>query len=193
MTELSERDKKFLLAGGICVIIYLGYMFVVEPVFSRQINIEKQIQKKILFIEKYYEILNRSAFYKQKKKGTEILQNQLAKQFFPLKKPSLAAAGLQKILKNHARKTSVTVITTRTEKPKYVEGLLAFPVEITVRSTLKNLSRFLFLVENNNPLLVVENLSIKRVGKNDTPEELKSRILVLGFLQQLEPEPSRKT
>lgn len=192
MSNVSERDKKFLIAGGICVIIYCLFVFVAAPLYKKQQRVERQIETKIGFVEKYYEILNSRSYYNQKKEGNETLRTRLGKLFLKETKPALAAAGLQKTLETHAGNASVTIVAAKTEKPKYFERLQAVPVEITVRTTLKNLSRFLFLIENSDQFLRVENISIKRIGKNDSPEKLTAKILVDGFIQKLEPEKPKK-
>lgn len=192
MPNVSERDKKFLIGGGICVIIYCLIVFAAEPLYKKQQRMERQIETKIGFVEKYYEILNSLSYYNQKKKSNEKLRTRLGKLFLKETKPALAAASLQKMLETHAGNASVAIVSAKTEKPKYIESLQAVPVEITVRTTLKNLSRFLFLIENSDQFLRVENISIKRIGKNDSPEKLTAKILVDGFIQKLEPEKPKK-
>lgn len=191
--NLTPRDKKFLLAGAVCVIIYCLYVFVVEPVYARQKRIDQQTQTKILFIEKYDEILSKKSYYKQKEKAKNTLAAQMSRQFLEESKPALAAASLQKILEETAKQTSVAIVSARTDKPKYIERLLAVPVEISVRSTLKNLSQLIYLIENHEKLLLVEEIATKRTDNKNEFEELNTKLLVNGFIQQLEPEKAKKS
>ena len=78
------------------------------------------------------------------------------------------------------------------EKTRFTEGLLTVPVEVTVRSTLRNLAQFIRHIENHQKFLVIENLRTRRINKRD-PEILESRLLVSGFVQQLLVPPSNKT
>lgn len=116
----------------------------------------------------------------------------LAKLFLSPPQPALAAAGLQKSLEDKARKTRVHLVQVKTEKAKYMEDLLTIPVKITVRSTLERLSQFVRLIENDEKFLVVEELVIRRINKKD-PEQLESRLLVNGFIQQRKSEMPKKT
>ena len=63
----------------------------------------------------------------------------------------------------------------------------AVPIGMTLRSNLKNLSQFIFRLENAEKFLVVEEIVTRRTNKSD-PEELQTRILIDGFTQELKPE-----
>jgi DNA-binding TFAR19-related protein (PDSD5 family) len=193
MDSMRARDKKSLLIGALCVLMYCLYIFVAEPAYNRQMRINKQIETKSLFLSKYSELLQRRPYYEQKQKDSQEKSALLAKQFFAEDQPALAAAALQKILEDSAREASVTITSTRMEKAKYIERLLAVPVEIHVQSTLKNLSRLMFLIENHEKLLVIEEFNIQRTSRKDNDyEELKTKLIVIGFLKSLEPEKAKK-
>lgn len=191
--ELTARDKNFLIAGGICVIIYCSYVFIAEPAYKKQASMDRQIQSKRLFLEKYKEILNRKDYYTQKEKTKNALGAQMQRQFLGETKPALAAASLQKIIEDAAQQSSATIVTTRTEKPKYIERLLAIPVEITVHASLKNLSQLIFQIENHEKFMLVEEITAKRADNKKELEELNAKLLVNGFIQQLEPEKNKKS
>ena len=116
----------------------------------------------------------------------------LGKLFSSPYQPALVAAGLQKSLEDKARKTRIHLVQVKTEKAKYMEDLLTIPVKITVKSTLEGLSQFVRLIENDEKFLVVEELVIRRINKKD-PEQLESRLLVNGFIQQRKSEVPKKT
>ncbi len=192
MPTLTERDKKFLIAGGLAVIVFLLIQFVVEPVVRMQDRAEQRIQNKIQFIERYYEILNRKSYYESKKAEIQKLNQTLNRRFLEETKPGLAAAGLQKLLEGFAARTSVPIERVRVEKPKRVNGLLGVPIEFTVRTSLRNLVQFIHQIESHEKFLVVEELATRRINKTD-PEELQARLLVHGFIRDLKPQESRKT
>ena len=149
------------------------------------------IENKIFFITKYYENLNQKDYYREKKKTSQKLSAQLNKMFLSPHQPALAAADLQKLLEGKAQKTRINLIQVKTEKAKYMEGLLTIPVKVTVKSTLAGLSKFVHSIENDEKFLVVEELTIRRINKKD-PEQLESRLLVNGFIQQRKSERPKK-
>ena len=58
MIQLISRDKKTLLAGGIFVVFWLLFVVIAEPTYLENKRAEQKIKEKILFIQKYYEILH---------------------------------------------------------------------------------------------------------------------------------------
>jgi hypothetical protein len=187
--NIGERDKFYLVGGGIFVACYLLFFFVAEPIYKKQISIDEKIKDKINFIEKYYEVLNQTSYYQAKELENKNTKTTLQKRFFSDKEPGLAAAGLQKLLQGFSR-GAVTIEKTRVEKPKYVARILAVPIEITVRSSLKNLALFLMRIENHEKFLVIEDLRSRRINKKE-PEDLQTRLLITGFIKELEPKSGK--
>lgn len=189
--NLTQRDKRFLTGGVIFLVFYSLYVFVAAPIYSKQKGTEEKIKNKIAFIEKYYAVLNQKPLYEKKDQANREIHAKLRARFFQETKPALAAANLQKTLEEFARQSSVTIQKVRIDKPKYAESLLTVPVEITVRSNLKNLSGLIHRIENHEKFLVIEEIAVRRFIKKSEPEELQTRLLVSGFIQQLEPEDGK--
>ena len=179
------------LCGGL-ILTFAFVEYVGKPLYLKQKTQEQMIENKIFFITKYYENLNQKAYYLEKERANQRLSVELTKLFLSPQQPALAAAGLQKSLEDKARKTRIHLVQVKTEKGKYMEDLLTVPVKITVKSTLERLSQFVRLIENDEKFLVVEELVIRRINKKD-PEQLESRLLVNGFIQQRKSEVPDKT
>ncbi len=206
----TAREKIILTLVGAMVLIFGFVKYVGEPLYQEQKRQEQKIESKILFITKYHEILNQKSYYREKERANQRLSVELAKLFlspqqspgavpgllaklFPSpQQPALAAAGLQKSLEDKALKTRVHLVRVKTEKTKYIENLLTVPVQVTVKSSLEGLSRFIRSIESDEKFLVVEKLMIRRINKKE-PEQLESRLQVNGFIQQRKPEKLKRT
>ena len=184
--NISQRDKKVLIAGIVFVVCYLLFFFVAEPIYKKQAKTDDKIKTKVQFIQKYYEVLNQKSYYQEKEKANQSTHVSLARRFFQEKQPGLAAASLQKLVESFSSGT-VAIDRTKVNKPKYIEGMLAVPIEISVRSNLKNLSLFLMRIENHEKFLIIEELRLRRINKTD-PEDLQTRLMITGFIQELEPQ-----
>ena len=184
--NISRRDKKVLIAGIIFVVCYLLFFFVAEPIYKKQAKTDDKIKTKVQFIQKYYEVLNQKSYYQEKEKANQNTHVSLARRFFQEKQPGLAAASLQKLVESFSSGT-VVIERTKVNKLKYIEGILAVPIEISVRSSLKNLSLFLMRIENHEKFLIIEELRLRRINKTD-PEDLQTRLMITGFIQELEPQ-----
>ena len=182
--NMSKREKLFLWAGALSVISFSIIKFVLVPIYDDNRNKAEQIQSKILFIQKYKEILAQKEFYNQKDKETRRIHSLLQRSFLGPSKPALAAASLQRILDDQADRSSIEIIRAKIETPKLMEGLQAIPIEVTLKSNLKDLSRFIRLIENHPKILIIEDFSTRRINNKD-PELLESRLLVNGFIQKI--------
>lgn len=187
--NISQRDKKILIAGIVFVVCYLLFFFVAEPIYKKQAKTDDKIKIKVQLIQKYYEVLNQKSYYQEKEKANQSTHVSLARKFFKEKQPGLAAASLQKLVESFSSGT-VAIDRTKVNKPKYIEGMLAVPIEISVRSNLKNLSLFLMRIENHEKFLIIEELRLRRINKTD-PEDLQTRLMITGFIQELEPQDGK--
>jgi type II secretory pathway component PulM len=187
--KITPRDKKFLTVGGLVLGIYLLAVWVVQPIHAEQKHMDQQIQNKTQFIQKYYEILSQDSYYNAKKIANARTRLSLAKKFFKETQPGLAAARLQKIIKDFALQSRVKIEQVRVEKSKAIDQIPTVPISMTLRSSLRNLSEFIYRMENSEKFLVVEEISTQRINKSN-PEELKTRLLVSGFVQDLTPRPN---
>ena len=187
--NISQRDKKILIAGIVFVVCYMLVFYVAEPIYKKQAKTDDKIKNKVQFIQKYYEVLNQKSYYQEKEKANQSTHVSLARKFFKEKQPGLAAASLQKLVESFSSGT-VVIERTKVNKLKYIEGILAVPIEISVRSSLKNLSLFLMRIENHEKFLIIEELRLRRINKTD-PEDLQTRLMITGFIQELEPQDGK--
>jgi ribosome-binding ATPase YchF (GTP1/OBG family) len=190
--KITDRDKRFLAFGGLSIVVYFLITLVISPIYATQVRKDREIQNKIRFIEKYYEVLNQKTYYEQKSKQNEEVQKSLSQRFLDGKKPGIAAANLQKILEGFASKSAIKIDRVRVEKHKFTESLMIIPIEITLRSSLKNLTQFIYKVESFEKFLVIEKLNSRRINKTD-PELLQATLLISGFILNGEPEGTKKT
>ena len=75
--NIGQRDKMFLIGGGVFVACYLLFFLVAEPIYKKQENINGKIKDKINFIEKYYEVLNQTSYYQAKEAANKNIKNNL--------------------------------------------------------------------------------------------------------------------
>ncbi len=184
--NINQRDKNVLLVGFMFTACYLLFFFIIEPIYKKQIKTNDIIKNKIQFIQKYYEVLNQKTYYQEKEKANRITFTTLTGRFFKEKQTGLAAASLQKLIESFSKET-ISIERSKVEKPKYIDGILAIPIEISIRSNLKNLSLFLMRIESNKKFLIIEKLQSRRINKVD-PEEIQTRLIITGFIQQLETQ-----
>lgn len=190
MTQMTLRDKKAVIVGGVFVISYALFVFLAKPIYDKQKIVDQQIQNKMLFVHKYQEILKQKSYYEAKSIENKSLHTALNQKFLNETKPALAAASQQRLLEEMARQTGINIVRVRVDKPKYMEKLLTITTKITVRSTLRNLTRFIHMLENNKKFMIIEEVSAQRTNNADL-EELQAQITISGFIKILEAEKAK--
>ena len=192
MNSITPRDKKLLVAGGAFIMLYLLFIFIAKPKYHEILLINQKIQDKIIFIQKYYEVLSQKDYYKAKGVENKSINTTLNQRFLSKMKPSLAASEHQGLLEQLANKTGVNIIRFRVDKPKYTEKLLTISTEVTIRSKLRNLTNFVHLLESNQKFIVIEKISLQRINKTDL-EELQAKLTISGFIKNFEEETHKTT
>ena len=192
MIQIGPRDKKVLIIGGVSIVFYLLFVLIAQPAFRENKLADQKIREKILFIQKYYEILNQKSYYKAKSTENKSIHTTLSQRFFNQTKPALAAAEQQRLLEELANQTAVNIVRFRVDKPKYMEKLLTISTQVTVRAKLRDLTSFMHRLENNQKFMIIEEISVHRTNKADL-EELQAQLTVSGFIKKMEEEKTKVT
>ena len=187
MSSITSRDKKSLVVGGAFIMLYLLFIFIAKPKYHESLLVNQKIQDNIIFIQKYYAVLNQKDYYKAKGEENKSIKTTLAQRFLSKTNPSLAASEQQELLEKLANKTGVNIIRFRVDKPKYTERLLTISTEVTIRSKLRNLTNFVHLLESNQKFIVIEKILLQRINKTDL-EELQAQLTISGFIKNFEEE-----
>ena len=185
MTAMDSRNKKAIIIGGIFITCYALFVFAAQPIYKKQQIVAQQIQNKILFIQKYQEIVKQKSYYEAKGIENKSTNTSLNQKFFDETKPSLAAASQQRLVKELASKIGINIVRVRVDKPKYMERLLSISTQVTIRSNLKNLTRFVHALENDKKFMIIEEISAQRTNSTDL-EELQSQLTIRGFIKIME-------
>ena len=180
--KVNEREKKVLLAGGavvLLIILFQGFSTysdfranVIELADAKRSMLEKQIQK----LSQKALIESQAGTVKQ-----EIVK--FEKFFLRGSKPPVAAAVLQRFLKEKASSLSIEVKLERTLKPVDADVYLGIPVEIGFTTSTDKLKEFLYKLRTAPYLLTVSELKI-RVTNPSKPVDVYTTVVVTGFIKK---------
>lgn len=185
--QLKQREKKLLAVLGTVLVIFVLVVYVVDPFLARQEEIRQELTTKLQLLQK------------NRKKVTQIddLENKIVElkeyiknsnqQMLPGKKPSLAAAELQELLKDIARTSNVNI---RQEKiiPSIDLGQYEqIPVQVTFISNATALKEILYSIEHHSRLLLIPVMKVK-VTSTKNPKETETTLVVSGLIHSEEEE-----
>jgi len=106
------------------------------------------------------------------------------------KTPALAAADIQKVVHEIAKKSQVEIQSVRVLKPKDVGGsrYLSIPVQVSIKGVMRQLTDFLYQIIRSSKYLTVQevriNVTRRRLrGKTSASKLIKADITINGFLK----------
>jgi Tfp pilus assembly protein PilO len=180
--KVNEREKKFLVIGGIAVIaiiLFYAYSWYADykkraEDFSaaKSITLEKQLRR---ISEKYtFESKLNELKQELEKQETAVLKGD---------KPPIAAAALSDILRDAATSSGVNITMERTITPYEVNYYVAVPVEIGFTTTTEKLRELLYKVRTAPFLLTVSEIKI-RVVNYSNPVDVFASLIVTGFIKK---------
>ncbi len=180
--KINEREKKFLIIGGIAVVlIMVFYLFswysdtkksIKEYSDAKAFMLQRQINKisEQKYIEEKYRVVSQEL---------EIQERTLLRG----NTPPVAAAALQKFLKDTASSLNVVVKLERALNLVDAESYLGIPVEIGFTATTRELKDLLVKLRKSPFLLTVSEIKV-RVTNISKPEDIYTTLVVTGFIKK---------
>jgi len=188
--KVNEREKKVLIIGGIVIFLIMAFQL------FTWYNVTKD-RLKDFSDDKYYMLqkqLDRIADSKSIDNQANKVEAELKRLENTLLKgntPPVAAADLQKILKDTAAISNIDVKLERTLNPVVLENYLGIPVEIGFSTTTKSLQDLMVRLRKSAYLLTVSEIKI-RVTNISKPEEIYTTLVVTGFIRNAEVKDENK-
>jgi hypothetical protein len=180
--RLQRREKKVLLIGGLFVtILIILHLFTWYGGMKRSIG-DYAEAKRVYLLKQINKISEKEAIsrrHEATKGELRGLENGLIKG----DKPPLAAAELQRLLKEMAKASGVDIKSERALSPVDTEMYSAIPVEIGFTATTKNLKNMLLMIETSPLLLTIPEMEI-RVASLNNPLEVYGTLTVRGLIRK---------
>lgn len=180
--KINEREKRFLIAGGIIIVLILVFY-----VFTWYSDTKKGIQEysdaRRFVLQKQLNRLSEKEYIE--KKHAAVMQELTGQERMLLQgnTPPVAAAALQKFLKDTASSLNIDVKLERTMD--LVEGThyLGIPVEIGFTASTREVKDLLLRLRKSPFLLAVAELKV-RVTNISNPEDIYTTLVVTGFIKK---------
>lgn len=182
---LQSRDRRALTFLGVAIALVLAYLYGVEPLVRGQQQLAQDIAARREQLLKYQQVVARRKPIEQQRQKIAAVLKQLGELIFVGDKPSLAAAELQQVLKELARREGVKIEREKILEPIEAGNFQQILVEINVRSSVRNISRLIYQIEGYAKFLAIPEFSIE-VANRRKPSTVKARLVVTGLLW--EPE-----
>jgi len=182
--KVNERERKVLIIGGIALLFILAFqLFSWYDVTKHRL---KDISDdKYFILQKQLDRIAEGKNIDNEANKVEAELNRLENTLLKGNTPPVAAAALQKFLKDNAAISNIDVKLERTLNPVVLENYLGIPVEIGFSTSTKSLQDLMVRLRKSAFLLTVSEIKI-RVTNISKPEEIYTTLVVTGFIRNTE-------
>ncbi len=179
---ISSRDKKFLIAGGIALSIFMLIKFIIFPIAHSIGSMKEEIELKESTLAKYRKIISSQDEIQKELRLLGQKEGVIRTKLFTGMTPSIVAADIQKIIRDIGDKSSIDIKRVRVMDPEDRDTLVAVPVRIQFYSNMKQMVSFIQKIENHNKLFSVSDLTV-RVRNRRRPDGVRVTMVLCGYMK----------
>ncbi|HDK41514.1 MAG TPA: hypothetical protein ENG93_02515 [Nitrospirae bacterium] len=186
LQRVNPREKKFLLIGFIIVVLIIVYRLTAwygdtmsatrEYAEARQMTLQKQLKK-----------ISGKESMRQRSMARAAELAELESGLLTDRKPPVAAASIQRSLKQMAVALNIDIKVEKTLSPVETGSYPGIPVEIGFTATTENLKNFLYRIKTFRQLLTVQEMKT-RVTNLNNPRNAYTTLVVTGFIKKEQSE-----
>jgi len=181
MATLSLRERVIVGAGAVVALAVGGYLLLVEPLLARARDAEARVPAREAALERRRLLVAQGPRLAEEMAAvTERLETESAR-LLRGPTPPLAAAELQKLVKELLPPGGVEVRSERVLPPADHQGLQEIGLELTFVGSIRDTVAALTRLERTDRLLGLRDVKIRVVAPGQ-PRELLTTLTVAGYL-----------
>ena len=159
MQTLNDKQQRWLAVGLLLITIMSIALLIFMPWYNSMAKTLEDIDEQVFRDKRYQRVIaSREEVLTEIEQG-RIEINSLG-YFSAQTKPSLAAAELQKRLKEMVQNADGEISSTQVLPNKDEDGLLRITVKVKLTGDVEMLRNLLFEIDVEKPLMMIENLTI---------------------------------
>ncbi len=162
--NFSKREKRFLIVGGVTVLIIIAVKFLIFPVIDRGEFMEETIAAKKRLYTDYQESLAQRPQMELRLEALKESIKRLEASLLKGKTATLASAELQSILEKMAKDRGSKIKSVKTFKAEDLGDYSKVWVEITLTSDIRSLLNLLYDIESHNMVPSVAQMDVHLQG-----------------------------
>ena len=179
-----DRQKKILLVIG-AVILFIGVIYRFFPFFENIESLDNEILLKEKKLAKYHQMVRERNDLEAKLESLNQIIENAESGLLEGKTTALAAVDVQNILKEITDKSDMEVLTMRVMKPENKEEdvYITIPVQITIRSSVRQLKEVIYQIESSSRLLKISDCRV-RVIRGRVEGQVQATLTIQGFMNK---------
>ena len=179
---LRPRERAVIAVGLVLVLAAAGWVLLLEPALTRQREMTEMIPAREATLDGRRALVARRERLAVELEALDREIDDASVGFLPGPTAPLAAAALQKIMKDLAAGAAVDVRSERVLASQDLSGVLEIPLELTVAGSVRQVVTLLARLERATSTLAVKDVKI-RVAAPGQPRELLATLVIAGYLR----------
>lgn len=180
--RLQQREKRVLLAGGLLAALIISY-YLFTWYSNMKTSTSEYTETKRTYLSKQLNKIAEKETTAKKLEATKTELKEIENGFLKGDKPPLAAAELQRLLKEMAASAGIDTRSERALNAVDMEMYSGIPVEIGFTATTARLKDMLLKIETSQFLLTIPEMKV-RVANINNPTEMYITLTVRGLIKK---------
>jgi len=180
--KIDNLKKYFLIISAI--LLFFGVVYRFLPFFQELVSPGEEIELKEARLIKYQKMVENSKGLDETLVTLNGTVKKLETGLLAGKTPSLAAAEIQKILREITDRNKVNIKTMKVLKPEEVDlkYYLSVPIEFVINADIRQLKEILYGIANSQVYLKVRKM--RSLYYRGSARSFRSFITVAGFMRK---------
>jgi Tfp pilus assembly protein PilO len=191
MISLQLRNRRKFIVAGLAVMALAAMIYLFNSINRSTHRFHEALNLKQDKLDKYRQKVLEKKIMERELLSLQTTFKQAEAALLTGKTVSLAAAEIQQIVTNITNAAGAQIMTVRILQPdrSAKEMYVAIPVEVTVISTMRELTQLLYKLDSSPKLLRVIKLGIRsraRRRSSEGPVNITTTLTVEGFVKKME-------
>lgn len=194
MISLQLRKRRKIIVAGLALMALAAMFYLFNSINRSTYRFNEALNLKQDKLDKYRQKVLEKKVMEREVLSLQTTFKQAEAALLTGKTVSLAAAEIQQIVTNITNAAGAQIMTVRILQPdrSAKEMYLAIPVEVTINSTMRQLTQLLYKLDNSAKLLSIAKLGIKsragrsRLVRGVSTANLITTLTVEGFVKKME-------
>ena len=194
MISLQLRKRRKIIVAGLALMALAAMFYLFNSINRSTYRFNEALNLKQDKLDKYRQKVLEKKIMERELLSLQTTFKQAEAALLTGKTVSLAAAEIQQIVTNITNAAGAQIMTVRILQPdrSAKEMYLAIPVEVTINSTMRQLTQLLYKLDSSAKLLCIVKLGIKsragrsRLVRGASTANLITTLTVEGFVKKME-------
>jgi len=197
LLSLQLRKRRKIIVAAFALLALLAMIYLFNSLNRNTHQFKEALNLKQDKLAKYHQKVLEKKAVERELLSLQTTFKQVETALLSGKTPSLAAAEIQEIVSKITNATGAQIMTIRIlqHDQSGQDMYLAIPVEITIRSTIRQLAQLLYKLDSSAKLLRITKLGIKsrarrarraKYGRGASSVNLVTTLTVEGFVKEMD-------